>query len=125
MSPYDVERVEILKGPSASIYGSRGGNGVIAIYTLHGEFMRKGGITFQMLGYYTPRKFYENFPGTAQDNNSLNNPETCYWNPDVVTDKNGTAIISVKSIVLNEDLIFTAEGISENNHPGFVCTRIP
>ncbi|NJK87790.1 MAG: TonB-dependent receptor plug domain-containing protein [Bacteroidales bacterium] len=38
----DVDRIEILKGPSAAIFGSRGANGVIAVYTKRGEYMKKG-----------------------------------------------------------------------------------
>jgi len=29
----DIQRIEIFTGPQAAIYGSRGGNGVISIYT--------------------------------------------------------------------------------------------
>ena len=38
----DIDRIEILKGPSCAIYGSRGGNGVIAIYTKRGIIYEKG-----------------------------------------------------------------------------------
>lgn len=33
LNPYDIDRIEVLKGPSAAIYGSRGANGVIIITT--------------------------------------------------------------------------------------------
>jgi TonB-dependent SusC/RagA subfamily outer membrane receptor len=36
ISPYDVESIDILKGSSAAIYGSRGSNGVIVIKTKRG-----------------------------------------------------------------------------------------
>lgn len=36
ISPYDVESINILKGSSAAIYGSRGANGVIVIKTKRG-----------------------------------------------------------------------------------------
>jgi TonB-dependent SusC/RagA subfamily outer membrane receptor len=54
----DVERIEILKGPSTAMYGSRGANGVIAIYTKHGTFMKKGEISFSMLGYHVVERYY-------------------------------------------------------------------
>jgi TonB-dependent SusC/RagA subfamily outer membrane receptor len=37
ISPQTVKSIEVLKGPSASIYGSRGSNGVILIYLLGAE----------------------------------------------------------------------------------------
>ena len=36
LSPYDVKSIDILKGSSASIYGSRGANGVVLITTKRG-----------------------------------------------------------------------------------------
>jgi len=36
ISPMDVKSIEVLKGASASVYGSRGANGVILITTLRG-----------------------------------------------------------------------------------------
>lgn len=33
INPADVSRIEVLKGPAASIYGTRGGNGVLLITT--------------------------------------------------------------------------------------------
>jgi TonB-dependent SusC/RagA subfamily outer membrane receptor len=37
----DVKSIEVLKGASASIYGSRGANGVILITTLRGGENRR------------------------------------------------------------------------------------
>jgi len=37
INPADVARIEVLKGSDASIYGSRGGNGVIEITTKEGQ----------------------------------------------------------------------------------------
>lgn len=33
LNPNDIDRIEVLKGASAAIYGSRGGNGVVLITT--------------------------------------------------------------------------------------------
>ena len=37
VSPHDVERIDVLKGPAATIYGLRGANGVILITTKRGR----------------------------------------------------------------------------------------
>jgi TonB-dependent SusC/RagA subfamily outer membrane receptor len=80
----DVDRVEILKGPSTAMYGSRGGNGVIAVYTKRGSYMKKGEIEFSMLGYHITEKFYS--PGTSTIQQKADNkmlPVTLYWNPEI------------------------------------------
>ena len=62
MDTFTVERVEILKGGSAALYGSRGANGVILVYT------KKGGAEdydpppqpadFTIMGHAAQREFY-------------------------------------------------------------------
>lgn len=115
----DIERVEIYKGTSAAIFGSRGANGVIAIYTKRGEFMVKGVIEFQMLGYTTPRRFYQPkyIESGYSDNNNI--PVTIFWNPVEKTDSNGEATIVVQ---LPENKIkyrMIIEGISNDGKTGY------
>jgi hypothetical protein len=89
----DVDKIEILKNSALlAVYGSRGGNGVIAILTkmgrgdLHDEFVRfvPGRITPRVKGFLQPRRFYS--PQYALNN--INDPKpdfrpTLYWNPNV------------------------------------------
>ncbi len=80
----DVERIEILKGPSTAMYGSRGANGVIAIYTKHGTFMKKGEISFSMLGYHVVERYYS--PSNKSLTNNIDRqqlPVTVSWNPEI------------------------------------------
>ncbi len=37
INPSDVDQIEVMKGPETSIYGARGGNGVIVITTKRGR----------------------------------------------------------------------------------------
>jgi TonB-dependent SusC/RagA subfamily outer membrane receptor len=112
----DIDRIEILKGPSCAIYGSRGGNGVIAIYTKRGSFMKKGVIEFQMLGYHWPRKFYQPAfsPGETVDET-----ETISWNPVVKTDASGMARIIIRKPVPEKNLRVVIEGITQEGQPGY------
>ncbi len=57
LPPEQVERVEIVKGSNAAIYGSRSANGVIAVYTKHGYNIQIGHYTFLQIGYLTPIVF--------------------------------------------------------------------
>jgi len=113
----DIERIEIIKGPGSSIYGVRGGNGVIAIYTKRGQFMKKGIIEFQMLGYHYPRKFYQ--PVFTPENK----PEkltTIMWQPVIETNKEGKATVLLKKPLIEGNFRIIAEGISYEGNPGYV-----
>jgi len=41
LNPYDIESVSALKGPSASVYGARGANGVIIVKTKEAAYASK------------------------------------------------------------------------------------
>ncbi|MDF1547492.1 MAG: TonB-dependent receptor plug domain-containing protein [Bacteroidales bacterium] len=119
ISVQDVDHVEILKGPSAAIYGMQGVNGVIAVYTKKGFYYKRGEIRFKMLGYHTPKKFYS----PKYDANTVNNEKedlrkTVYWNPSIKTDKNGKAHISFYQSDIVDDFEIIIEGMHENGKFG-------
>lgn len=118
MSPMDVERIEVLKGPSAAIYGVRGANGVIAIFTIRGRFMIKGKINFDMLGYHKPREFYSPKYGTEFDDLVEDFRSTLYWNPNIRTDSTGMAQISFYCSDRTSTFYIVVEGISTQGQVG-------
>jgi len=73
----DIERIEIIKNTAYSvIYGSRGSNGVIAVYTKRGHYIQKGYAQEIQPGFYTPQKFK-----ALSDSILLTNPYSTYlWN---------------------------------------------
>lgn len=95
-SARDIERIELLVGADASIYGTRGSGGVIAIYTRRGDELE-----------YVPRKeselVFEGYMPTLDFNDYVNELSKrkenklnlSYWNPNLETDDNGEAIIQV------------------------------
>jgi TonB-dependent SusC/RagA subfamily outer membrane receptor len=111
----EIDRVEVLKGPSAAIYGMRGANGVIAIYTKRGQFMKRGVVEFEMLGYSTPRNFYQ--PKYLPENEPESN-YTVYWQPMILTDSTGTARVLLDKPSVKGDYRFTVEGVSYLGHVG-------
>ncbi|MFO7370447.1 MAG: TonB-dependent receptor plug domain-containing protein [Bacteroidales bacterium] len=117
----DIDRVEILKGPSAAIYGSRGANGVVAVYTKRGRFMKRGVIEFEMLGYSAPRVFYEPKykPGAEPEDNY-----TVYWDPDIRTNTAGKARVLFNKPEIEGNYRFDLQGISYSGHAAFVDTVI-
>jgi TonB-dependent SusC/RagA subfamily outer membrane receptor len=113
----DVDRIEVLKGAKSAIYGSRGANGVIAVYTKRGEFMVKGRLEFRMLGYATPGEFY--LPKfDYSDSTDKYRPVTLGWIPDVMTDTNGYATIKQSLPENTGRIMIMIEGLSLQGIPG-------
>jgi TonB-dependent SusC/RagA subfamily outer membrane receptor len=113
----EIDRVEVLKGPSAAIYGMRGSNGVIAIYTKRGQFMKRGVIEFDMLGYSTPRNFYQ--PKYTPENEPQTN-YTILWQPLLITNSGGTTSILLDKPAVKGDYRFVVEGVSYMGHVGML-----
>jgi TonB-dependent SusC/RagA subfamily outer membrane receptor len=99
VNPSDVETVEILKGPNASIYGVRGAAGVMIINTKQtgtqttiSREMAPGIFSISPKGFYKAREFYSPVYDAAQPVNNLPDQRTTiYWKPDVTTDASGNA----------------------------------
>jgi len=96
---YDIAQIDVLKDASnTAIWGSRGGNGVIVIFTKDGTGVSKTSIQFHIktitpLGYQTPVEFYAPKYDTPEKRRSQN-PDlrtTIHWQPDVRTDSLGMA----------------------------------
>jgi TonB-dependent SusC/RagA subfamily outer membrane receptor len=114
----DVDRVEILKGPSAAIFGSRGGNGVIAVYTKKGFYFKRGEFRFKMLGYHTPKVFYS--PKYTVDNintDKADHRSTVYWKANIKTDKEGKAFVEFYQSDIADEFEIIIEGLSEKGIP--------
>ncbi len=94
--PATVERVEILKGATAAIYGSRGANGVIAVYSKKGSEMpenqKPNVIKTKVQGFYEARQFYApNYETPKIQHSKPDLRTTVFWNPLIKTDANGKA----------------------------------
>lgn len=127
IAPVDVESIEILKGPAAAIYGSRGGGGVIAIYTKRGnpdydyskDPVPPNRANITLTSYYQAREFY--VPRYA-DGKAPNRPDyrstTLFWAPQVNTDAAGRAQVSFYCSDAGGDFRVAAEGLSAAGQPG-------
>ena len=118
LPPSEVERIEVIKGPEAAIYGSRGANGVIAIYTKRGKFMIKGMIEFGMLGYASPKEYYvPKYPYRADDP-YLDDRRTILWVPYLITNSEGEATASFITSEVKGNFVISVEGINYKGIPG-------
>ena len=113
INPSDIAYIEVLKGPDASIYGVRGANGVIALYSKRGKFMKRGVIEFGMLGYYKAREFYvPNYNSWNYKPNSYNVPRTMYWKPRLIPDAAGIITVRFKNRLNISNYTVIIEGIT-------------
>lgn len=122
LSPNDVESVDVIKGATAAIFGSRGANGVIAINTKNGisQSVQTVGIHhLKYPGYYKAREFYVPKYDTPSDNHNLPDlRSTLYWNPSIKTDSTGRAHVSFFTSDVLSSYRIVLEGISHDGTLG-------
>ena len=93
----NVETIEVLKYASASIYGMQGASGVLVITMRKGTGLEAqdipsvGILPITAQGFYKAREFYSPKYESNLTNTRTDLRTTIYWNPEVVTDKDGNA----------------------------------
>jgi TonB-dependent SusC/RagA subfamily outer membrane receptor len=122
----DIDRIEILKGPTTAMYGSRGANGVIAIYTKHGTFMKHGEISFSMLGYHSVEQYYS--PANKEILNQINHqqlPITLFWNHTIRIQPGEDVYVTFPfSTISRPGIHVILEGINDEGRIGYGSTLI-
>ena len=93
ISPQEVDFVDILKGPSAAVYGIRGANGVIAVYTKNELSIPNNGtqgiINYTHPGFDVAKEFYApKYDKKKEEHVKPDYRITLYWNPDIVLSEN-------------------------------------
>lgn len=101
---FDVDKIDVLKGADAAIYGSRGGNGVISVLTKRGSPSHDGGPpqgidVSDIYGYAVAKEFYSpnHAEASMEDFQTNARPDyrsTIHWAPTVRTKANGKATLS-------------------------------
>ncbi|WP_448700799.1 TonB-dependent receptor [Mucilaginibacter sp. AW1-3] len=102
LSPTDVASVEVLRTIGyTAIYGSRASGGVLVITTKRGgedsgyRNYAPGIMTYHPKGYYKAREFYAPKYDDPKTNTRVADLRTTiYWQPNIITDKTGTASLS-------------------------------
>jgi hypothetical protein len=101
LPPQIIESIEVMTGPEAAQFGTRGINGVILVKTSKNlrdlPFDPKNGIRYiTPQGYHKAPEFY--IPPYGEPNvrylSFMDNRSTIYWNGELLTDKNGKARVS-------------------------------
>jgi len=119
-----IERIEFLSGARAALYGRRGAEGVILLYSRRGN----GGITrantaltskHRIKGYSISKEFYSpKYDVKQPEHIKPDYRTTLYWNPNVKTDKNGNAKVIFYNSDITESIQVDIQGLSDNGIPG-------
>lgn len=125
--PCNVESIDILKGASAAIFGSRAYGGVISILTRRGgqnyDTFREdtpGIVTTKRLGYAIAREFYApNYDDPKPEERYRPDfRSTIYWNANVQTDENGIGTIHYWNTDAKATINVRLEGINQQGKVG-------
>ncbi|MFN4145017.1 MAG: TonB-dependent receptor plug domain-containing protein [Runella sp.] len=116
--PFDVEAVDVLKGAEASIYGSQGAGGVIAILTKRGnpnfDFTQEkseGTLVCKIMGYSPVREFYApRYDVPIPEHERPDFRSTLCWTPMIKTDNEGKASVSFFTSDAKPHLRISVEG---------------
>ncbi|MCF0059602.1 TonB-dependent receptor plug domain-containing protein [Dyadobacter sp. CY356] len=123
---FDVETIDVLKGASAAIYGSRGGGGVISVLTKrananydYSKDIVPGVTVAKIAGFNTPREFYTpRYDLDLPNNNIPDYRSTFFWAPMLRTNKNGKARFSYFNTDANTNVTIRAEALTAWGIPG-------
>ncbi len=129
--PREVDRIEVIKNAGAAMYGSRGGNGVIAIYTRRGPRgpdINDMGIAEDILylpGFHLVKEFYSpKYDNPDEDHSKPDIRTTLYWDPSVKTNNLGTAEIEFFNSDQGKRLQIDLQGITDYGDPVNMSTFI-
>ncbi|MCU0340002.1 MAG: TonB-dependent receptor plug domain-containing protein [Spirosomaceae bacterium] len=130
--PFDVEAVDVLKGAEASIYGSQGAGGVIAVLTKRGnpnyDFgseKAEGTLVTKILGYSSTREFYApRYDKPIPEHVRPDFRATLHWAHSLQTDSTGRAKTSFFASDAKTDLQLSLEGMSQTGIVGAGSKRV-
>jgi hypothetical protein len=131
VAPSEVESVEILKGPNASIYGVRGGSGVLIINIKQqgdqisiSKETAPGIFSITPRGLYKAREFYAPSYDVTQPGNKIpGNNTTIFWKPDVTTDGRGNASFNFFNADVAGSYRVEVQGIDSKGNLGWQVFR--
>jgi hypothetical protein len=121
----DIDYVEVYKSGSAAVFGTRGFNGAIAIYTLKGKkyfdnLPKQGMLLTEFMGYHSPREFYApRYDNRSRQRYIPDERATVFWAPMITTDEDGEAIIDFYTPDQSSYVTIDLQGISLTGTTGF------
>jgi hypothetical protein len=122
ISVREVERIEVLRFGGAAIYGSRGGSGVISIYTRtqHGDLSgmdRRGFKSFPILGYAQTKAFPAPDYSKVTPSGEPDYRTTIHWAPNVWFDGVEKSTVSFYAADMPTTYLVIVKGMTINGQP--------
>lgn len=119
----DVEKVEVYRNASASVFGAFGSPGVISVTTYKGNGPNHHPARTDVLqivahGFYKAREFYSPKYQSVYNTTRTDNRSTIYWKPEIVTDKNGNASFEFYNSGGQGSYRVVVEGIDDKGNVG-------
>jgi TonB-dependent Receptor Plug Domain len=129
ISPCDIEAIDVLKGSEAAIFGSQGGDGVIALLTKRGNpnydfsnddtYLPTNVVIQKLIGYTPIREFYApRYDVPKPEHEFKDFRSTLHWQPSIKTDNNGKATVSFWNSDAKTKVNVAVEGVSQIGHIG-------
>ncbi|SNR54425.1 TonB-dependent receptor plug domain-containing protein [Hymenobacter mucosus] len=126
--PAVIERVEILKGANAAIYGVDGANGVVAVFTKRGsdtDYLPALGVVVRRLpAFYRTREFYAPRYATATSSKPDPRATTLYWQPKVSVPASGRTTVRFYTADQGGAFRASVEGVSAGGKPAMGETQL-
>lgn len=126
LNVYDVESIDVLKGASAAIYGSRGGNGVISVLTKRGnanydysQDIVPGVLVTKIAGFNIPKAFYAPKYISGEAPAVPDYRSTIFWAPMLKTGPDGKARLKYYNSDAPGSIDIRAEVLTGTGVPGF------
>ena len=126
MQPDDVAKIEAIIGAGISIFGTRGENGVLIIYTKEGKVNKDSkkvyhSITKKIEGFYDARVFYANDSEEEEVDPEINSKNairnTLYWNPYFHPNEKGVSTVNYLNSEVETKVKLRLEGLTVNGIP--------
>ncbi|TAG50135.1 MAG: TonB-dependent receptor, partial [Runella slithyformis] len=121
----DLESIDVLKGPSASLFGSQGAGGVLAFFTKRGSpnydvttEKAPGTLVTKMMGYQTEREFYAPKYDTKPTFDRPDFRSTLLWLPRIQTNANGQATVTFYHSDATNKAQINVQGLAPNGQVG-------
>jgi TonB-dependent SusC/RagA subfamily outer membrane receptor len=120
----DIASIEVLRNASsAAVYGVRAFGGVLIITTKRGDDDISNGpipgiVSYSPKGYYKARSFYSPKYGVPKNTQFSDQRTTIYWNPEIITDKDGKVSFEYFNADGKGTYRIVVEGIDSNGNLG-------
>lgn len=126
VQPDEVAKIEAIIGAGISLFGTRGSNGVLIIYTKEGKVNKDSkkvyhSITKKIEGFYDARVFYDTDSEEKEIDTQINSKNavrnTLYWNPYFHPNETGVSTANYLNSEVETKVKVNLEGLTVNGIP--------